>query len=339
MRPYDQQPKQNTDQPTGNLGMESEIHNLIFRQDGLLVDLFADMDWPTWARFCVKNPQFKIMDNHMQKHILILNPNSKLDASLIERYHRVKRVHITMKIPHLNAINTFTINTYRAFTSIQELQIYQVTAPINFITSTQIRALTVFSPVIEYNEEDLVENILEISRNISFLQYSGGSFSTASITYSQLNPIQTLFFYNVIIYNKMHFIWFLSNSPNLKHLALMGWKYNDSQLCFFAKPNTNRGQIKSLHLRLISGLGNSYRRIEECTRLEHLILYYDDYRTMEYFYSLIPKIPNIEEIELHAFLHPNSLEATNDQSIFNSYIDAFMAMGIEITRFIHPTQN
>lgn len=293
----------------------------------ILEEHLGEDAWREWADFCQEYPEFRYFSRGLDHLTLSIGREEIPSTALINIFEYVKMASIT-----LNPNDQFDIaSDYTKLSSLNQISIYNVENPVEFVRSTQINELLVSSSVNTPSYYDLVLPILRISERITDFRYMGGSLTYASIFYLSWNPIETLWLENINITDNYAFIQFLSDAPLLIYLFLTGYGNLDTQECFFHKSNRSRPKMKVLRISFHERLLTEYARIVECTDLINLGLHYTCSDGIEDLFKILFLVPNLKTIDLFPKYPQVDKECNNrEQSMIESYKLRFMRRGISL---------
>lgn len=299
----------------------------------VLEEHFGDDAWQDWADFCRVYPEFRYFSRGIDHQKLHLQQNEIPSSALINIFEYVKKASIVLNQNHQLNIASH----YEKLSNVNQLYIYNVKSPINFITSLNIIQLFVSNPydsrIETQSNFDLVLPILRISEKISNFGYNGGALTYASMLYLTWNPIETLLLKNVTITDNYAFTEFLSNAPFLINLFLTGNKQLDAQIGFFHNANKARHQIKYLAISFNGILLTEYGKITECLNLTYFVLYYTYYDDIENLLPFLLELPNLKHVELcPKFAHVDQESHNERESMINRYERIFLSRDISLIR-------
>lgn len=312
----------------GELAIQSELRD----ENDYYSEEFSDIDWQTWANFCENNPQFASMDLEMQRKRLDLNIHQPIiKQALIDRLHRVKIASIFIN----PGAESYRVPLYYwKLYSLRELVIVNASLPIQFITSKHLESLEVFG--VRDNTEDILNPILQKSRNINSLVLFHGGLSTDSLIHLQSNPLKSLILHFVEITDLDKLTWLFNHSPQLCRISFRGNTQAPSMYltCYFNPNNPNLDKLQILQLDAIFLNKSFYDNLLRCPNLCHIKISYTNSETIEYIYILLTRLTKLITISLTSITYHNDLNMVNDQLLYNAYEPYFKNRGISIDRTV-----
>lgn len=255
------------------------------------------MDWITWSNMITAYPQFKSFKDGRKLKTLVVESSTIINENIMVNSNLIKDLVIEDHEYQSELMNGQ--GKFERMTEIENLSIVDVEHNINYIRSTKIKKLAICGTI---EDQDILDplpidnttTLLQICRKLKEIRFNEIYLDNTSINSLILNPIEKLSLINAHFIYPENEKYLLQNSKKLTDLTMAGeWSVSLQKTFFDRQLLFERRQIRKLTLQLLPDLENHYVRINDCSNLEQIHIFFNGFLELNIFLKTLMRSKNL----------------------------------------------